>query len=128
MGARIRIPLWMLLPAVAVSVVALGAVAVGAAGIPGTRGYLTRQTDSSLLACAGGAMGQRFVNWPASAAAPSNACDMELLSASGKLLSPPAPALVPDRSFRPAARGWRRTRHGRSPCLPPVRAEAGASC
>jgi hypothetical protein len=72
MGARIGIPLWVSLPCVAVSVVALGAVAAGVAGLSATRGYLTRQTDSSLLACAGGAMVQRLVDWPASGPAASD--------------------------------------------------------
>ena len=93
MGTRVRIPLWVSLPCVAVSVAALGAVAVGAAGLSGTRGYLTRQTDSSLVACASGAVGQRLVDWPASGPGPSSACDLELLSASGQLLAPLAPAV-----------------------------------
>ncbi len=90
MGARVQIPLWVSLPCLAVSVVALGAVAAGAIGLSGTRGYLTRQTDSNLLACAGRATGQPFVDWSASGPVPPGACDMELLSASGQLLTPPA--------------------------------------
>ena len=105
MGMHIRIPLWVSLPCVAVSVMALGAVAVDAVGIAGTRGYLTRQTDSNLLACAGGATGQRLVDWPAFGPVPSGACDMELLSASGQLLSPPAPGAGPGPVI-PADRWW----------------------
>ena len=105
MGARVRIPLWVSLPCVAVGVAALGAVAVGAAGVSGMHGYLTRQTDSSLVACAGGAAGQRFVDWPASGPGPSSACDMELLSASGQLLAPPAPGAGPGPVI-PAGRSW----------------------
>ncbi|MGH3226445.1 MAG: DUF1707 SHOCT-like domain-containing protein, partial [Streptosporangiaceae bacterium] len=48
---------------------------------------LTRQTDSSLLACAGEAMGQRMADWPVPV--PSGACDAELLSAGGRLVAPP---------------------------------------
>jgi hypothetical protein len=89
MGARIRIPLWVSLPCVAVSVAGLGAVAAGAAGVSVTRGFLTRQMDSSLLACAGEATGQRMADWPVPV--PSGACDTELLNASGRLVAPPTP-------------------------------------
>ena len=126
MGARIRIPLWVSLPCLAVGVVALGAVAAGAIGLSGTRGYLTRQTDGNLLACAGRATGQPFVDWSASGPVPPGACDMQLLSASGQLLTPRASGAGHGRSSRPAGRGWRRICHGRLPC--PARAEAGASC
>jgi signal transduction histidine kinase len=109
MGARIRIPLWVLLPCLAVSLVALGAVAAGAVGISATRGYLTRQTDSNLLACADGATGQRLLAWPGSGPVPSGPCDLELLSASGQELTPPPPGapgpLIPaDRSWLAAHR------------------------
>ena len=105
MGARVRIPLWVSLPCVAVSVAALGAVAAGAVGVSGMRGYLTRQTDSNLLACAGGAAGQRFADWPAAGPGPSSACGMELLSASGQLLAPPVPGAGPGPVI-PAERSW----------------------
>jgi hypothetical protein len=103
MGPRLRIPLWVSLPCVAVSVVALGTVATGAVGITGTDGYLTRQTDSNLLACAGGTLGQRLVDW--SAPAPSGACDTELLSASGQVLALPPPGPGPGPVI-PAGRAW----------------------
>jgi hypothetical protein len=105
MRARISVPLWVSLPCLAVSAVALGAVAAGAVGLSGTRGYLTQQADSSLLACAGGITGQRLVDWPASGPVPSGACDMELLNASGQLLAPrprgagPGPVIPADRSW-----------------------------
>ncbi len=105
MGARVRIPLWVSLPGVAVSVAALGAVAAGAAGVSGMHGYLTRQTDSSLVACAGGAAGQRLMDWSVSGPGPSSACDMELLSASGQLLAPPVPGAGPGPVI-PARRSW----------------------
>jgi signal transduction histidine kinase len=103
MGARIRIPLWVSLPCLAVSVVGLGAVAAGAVSMSVTRGYLTRQTDSSLLACAGEATGQLMVDWPAPV--PSGACDTELLSASGQLIAPPAPGEGAGPVI-PADRSW----------------------
>jgi hypothetical protein len=49
-GARIRIPLQVLLPWLAVSLVAFGAVAVGIADVSGARGYLMRQADDDLQA------------------------------------------------------------------------------
>jgi len=105
MGARTRIPLWLSLPCLAVSVVALGAVAAGAIGISGTRGYLARQADTYLLACAGGLARQPLAPWPASGPAPSGACEMELLSASGQVLAPPAPRAGPGPVI-PADRSW----------------------
>ncbi len=105
MRARIRVPLWVSLPCLAVSAVALGAVATGAVGLSQARGYLTRQADSSLLACAGGVTGQRLVDWPASGAAPSGACDAELLSARGQLLAPPSRGAGPGPVI-PADRSW----------------------
>jgi signal transduction histidine kinase len=103
MGARIRIPLWVLLPCVVVSVAGLGAVAAGAAGVSVTRGFLTRQLDSSLLACAGEATGQRLAGWPVPV--PSGACDTELLSAGGRLVAPPAPGEGAGPVI-PAGRSW----------------------
>jgi hypothetical protein len=105
MRARIRVPLWVSLPCLAVSGVALAAVVAGAVGLSGTRGYLTRQADSSLLACADGATSQRLVDWPATGPVPSGACDMELLSVSGQLLAPPPPGAGPGPVI-PADRSW----------------------
>ena len=45
MGARIRIPLRAALACLAVSLAAVGAVAVGLAEVSATRGYLMRQAD-----------------------------------------------------------------------------------
>jgi hypothetical protein len=91
MGARTRIPLWVLLPSLAVGVVALCAIAAGAIVVAGTHGDLIRQADSNLQACAGQVLSQGFVVGPTSGPAPPGACDMELLSASGQLLTPPTP-------------------------------------
>jgi hypothetical protein len=105
MRARIRVPLWVSLPCLAVSAVALAAVVAGVVGLSGTRGYLTRQADSSLLACAGGVTGQSLVDWPATGPVPSGACTMELLSASGQLLAPPPSGASPGPVI-PADRSW----------------------
>jgi hypothetical protein len=105
MRARIRVPLWASLPGLAVSTVALAAVAASAVGLSGTRGYLTRQADRSLLACTGGVIDQRLVDWPASGPVPSGACGTELLSASGQLLAPPPPGAGPGPVI-PAGRSW----------------------
>jgi hypothetical protein len=52
MRARIRIPLRVLLPCLAVNLVAVAAVVVGLANVSGTRGYLINQADNDLLNCA----------------------------------------------------------------------------
>ncbi len=119
MGARVRIPLWVSLPCVAVSVVALGTVAAGAVGITGTRGYLTRQTDSNLLACAGGTMGQRLVDWPAPGPAPSGGCDAELLSASGQVLALPSAGTGRGPAI-PVGRAWLAAHTARPVTVPGV--------
>ena len=95
MGANIRIPLRVLLPCLAVSLVAFGAVAAGIAGVSAASGYLMRQTDNNLMACAGSMLSQGFVappnSAPVSSQLPAGACDMELLSASGQVLTLAAP-------------------------------------
>ncbi len=88
MAWPIRIPLWVLLPGLAVSVVALGAFAAGAVGVSLARGYLTRQADANLSACAASVLSQHFTAGPTAGPAPSGACDVELLSANGQLLTP----------------------------------------
>jgi signal transduction histidine kinase len=105
MGWRIRIPLWALLPGLAVSFVALGAVAAGAVGISSARGYLARQADNNLSVCAGSVLSQRFEAGPTSGQAPSGGCDIELLSTSGQLLTPPAQGQGPGPAI-PAEPSW----------------------
>ena len=61
MGAGNRMPLRVLLPCLAVSLVASGAVAAGMAGASGTSGYLIRQADNNLLACASSVLSRGFV-------------------------------------------------------------------
>jgi hypothetical protein len=87
MGALIRLPLRVLLPCLAVSFVALGALAVGLAGLSGASGYLTRQADNSLLACVSSMLSHGFVAAPASSQVPPGPCPMELRTASGRVLT-----------------------------------------
>ena len=77
------------------SLAAFGAVAAGLAGVSAASGYLMRQTDNNLMACAGSVLSDGFVAPPNSAPVPgqlpAGACDMELLSASGQVLTLAAP-------------------------------------
>jgi hypothetical protein len=96
MGSGIRVPLRVLLPSLAVGLVAFGAIAVGVAGASRTGGYLMRRADSGLLACAGSVLSGGVVAAPGSGppsaqAPPPGACGWELLSASGQVLALAAP-------------------------------------
>jgi hypothetical protein len=64
-GALIRIPL-RVLPCLAVSLVASGAVAIGIAGVSGAGSYLIRQADNDLLACASSMLSHGMVAAPGS--------------------------------------------------------------
>ena len=92
MGARIRLPLRVLLTCVAVCLVASGAVAIGVAGVQAAGGYVMRQADDGLLACASSVLSHGPVAVPGSGAVPGTAppvaCGMELLSVSGQVLIP----------------------------------------
>ena len=105
MGAGIRIPLRVLLPCLAVGLTALGAVALGMAALSDAHGYLVRQADKELLACAGGVLRRGVVappgSSPVSGPVPPEACGTELLSASGQVLSLTAAGPV-----IPAGSGW----------------------
>jgi hypothetical protein len=95
-GAGIRIPLRVLLPCLAVGLVAFGAVAVGVAGMSAAGGYLMQRADSTLLACASGVLSRGVVAAPGSGppsrqTPPPVACGWELLSASGQVLALGAP-------------------------------------
>jgi len=85
--------------------VALGAAALGLAGLSQANGYLTRQTDRSLLACAGSLLRRGVVappgSGPVSGQVPPGACGMELLSASRQVLTFTAPGPV-----TPAGGSW----------------------
>ena len=105
MGALIRMPLWVLLPCLAVSFVAFGAVAAGLAGVSGASGYLMRQADNNLLACASSMLSHGFVAPPDSSQVPPVPCDMELLSASGQVLTLAAPGTAYGPAI-PAGGAW----------------------
>ena len=95
MGVRIRLPLRVLLPCVAVCLVACGAAAIGAVCVQAADGYVMRQADEGLRACASSLLGHGLVAVPESGAVPGEAppepCGMELLSVTGQVLIP-APA------------------------------------
>ena len=101
MGARIRLPLRVLLPCVAVCLAASGAAAIGAVCVRAAGSYVIRQADDGLRACASGTLSHGAVAVPGSGAvavpgsgagqASPVPCDMELLSVSGQVLIP-APA------------------------------------
>ena len=116
MGARIRIPLRVLLPCLAVSLVAVGAVAVGLAEVSGTRGYLVQQADNDLLTCARTLLSHRLVVAPVSDPVPAS-CDAELLSTGGQLLTPLAPGAVAGPAI-PAGRSWPAAHAGRPVTVP----------
>ena len=117
MGALSRIPLRVLLPCLAVSLVAIGAVAAGLVGVSAASGYLVRQTDNDLLACAGSMLSHGFVAVPGSGPVSGpvsgqvssqvlpGACDMELLSASGQVLTLAAPGTAHGPAI-PAGGSW----------------------
>ncbi len=88
MSACIRLPLRVLLPCLAVCLAASGAAAIGVAGVSAAGGYLMRQADDAVQACASGMLSHGLVAVPSSGPAPGRACGMELLSASGQMLIP----------------------------------------
>ncbi len=108
MGARIVMPLRVLLPCLAVCLAASGAAAIGAAGVSAAGGYVMRQADDSLRACAGSMLSHGLVAVPGSGLVPGRAmpgaCGMELLTASGQMLIPAAPA-APGPAI-PAGGSW----------------------
>ena len=108
MGARIRLPLGVLLPCVAVCLAASGAAAIGAVCVRATGSYVIRQADDGLRACASSTLSHGPVAVPGSGAVPGQAspvpCDMELLSVSGQVLIP-APAGAGGPAI-PASGSW----------------------
>jgi len=108
MGARVRLPLGVLLPCVAVCLAASGAAAIGAVCVHAVDTYVIRQADDGLRACASGTLSHGLVAVPGSGAVPGQAspmpCDMELLSVSGQVLIP-APAGAGGPAI-PASRSW----------------------
>jgi hypothetical protein len=94
MGAFARIPLWVTLPCLAVSLVACGGFAFGVAGVAAARTGLLRQLDGALLTCAS-IVGDGSVATPGAGPScgqpASGRYDLELLTATGQLLFPEAP-------------------------------------
>jgi hypothetical protein len=125
-GAGIPVPLRVLLPCLAVGLVAFGAVAVGVAGVSGTGGYLMRRADSSLLGCAGSVLSGGVVAAPGSGrpsgqAPPPGACGWELLSASGQVLALAAPGAAAGPAI-PVSGSWLAAHLTRPVTVPGVRA------
>src|SRR4029077_17001768 len=120
MGARVRLPLGVLLPCVAVCLAASGAAAIGAVCVHAVDSYVIRQADDGLRACTTGTLSHGLVGVPGSGAVPGQAspvpCDMELLSVSGQVLIP-APAGAGGPAI-PARGAWLRGRPARA-CAPP---------
>ena len=117
MGAQIRLPLRVLLPCITVSLVAFGAVAVGTAMVSGTGSYLIRQADDDLSACASGMLSHRLVAAPASSQVPPGACEMELLSAGGQVLTLAAPGTARGPGI-PSGGSWLAAHLGRPVTVP----------
>lgn len=121
MGALTRIPLRVLLPCLAVGVVVFGAVAAGLAGAWGTSGYLLRQTDRNLLACASSVLNSGVVAAPGSGPVSSQelpgACGMELLTTSGQVLALEAPGTGPGPAS-PVGGSWAAAHPGRPVTVP----------
>jgi hypothetical protein len=107
-GARIRVPLRVLLPCVAVCLVACGAVAIGAVCALAAGGYVLRQADDGLRACASSMLSHGPVAVAGSGAVPGQAppgpCGVELLSMTGQVLIP-APAGAGGPAI-PASGSW----------------------
>jgi hypothetical protein len=125
-GAGIPVPLRVLLPCLAVGLVAFGAVAVGVAGVSGTGGYLMRRADSSLLACAGTVLSGGVVAAPGSGPPsgqppPPGTCGWELLSASGQVLALAAPRAAAGPAI-PVSGSWLAAHQARPVTVPGARA------
>jgi hypothetical protein len=107
-GARIRLPLQVLLPCVAVCLAASGAAVIGVAGVQAAGGYVMRQADDALRACASSILSHGLVAVPGSGPvqgqAPPVPCGVELLSVSGQVLIP-APAGAGGPAI-PASGSW----------------------
>jgi hypothetical protein len=108
MGALARIPLWVMLPCLAVGLVACGGFAFGLAGVSAARAGLLRQLDGALLACASGVDDGAVATpgaGPACGPPASGRYDVELLTATGQLLFPEAPPATSGPAL-PASPGW----------------------
>jgi hypothetical protein len=115
MDVRIVMPLRVLLPCLAVCLAAAGAAAIGVAAASAADGFVMRQADNAVRACASSMLGHRLVvvpgtsgpvAVPSSGVAPgpeSGSCGMELVSASGQVLIPVASAAA---AAIPASGSW----------------------
>ncbi len=96
MGVRIVMPLRVLLPCLALCLAAAGAAAIGVAGASAAGGFVMRQADDAVRACASSMLSHGLVAVPGSSLVPGPAgpgtCGMELVSASGQVLIPAASA------------------------------------
>jgi hypothetical protein len=104
MGVRLVLPLRVLLPCLAVWLAAAGAVAIGVAGASAAGGFVMRQADDAVRACAGSVLshgpvtvpGYDLAAGPGSGLTPgpagSGACGVELVTVSGQVLIPAASA------------------------------------
>jgi signal transduction histidine kinase len=120
MGARIVMPLRILLPCLAVGLVASAAVVIGVTGASTASGYLMRQADDALRGCAASVLSQGLVAMPgpdpAAGRVVPGACGIELRSAGGQILIPAAPA-APGPAI-PASGSWPPVRPARPVTVP----------
>ena len=121
MGVRRVMPLRVLLPCLAVCLVAPGAAAIGAAVVSAADGYMTRQADDAVRACAAGLLGRGLVVVPGSGPVASQAmpggCDIQLRNARGQMLVPTAPA-APGPGSGPGSGSERPAHLGRPVTMP----------
>jgi hypothetical protein len=116
MGVRTSIPLRVLLPCLAVCLTAAGAAVIGVAVASTAGGFVMRQADDAVRACASSVLshgpvtvpGYDLVAVPSSGLVPGTAgsgtCGVELVSASGQVLIPAASAA--DAPAIPASGSW----------------------
>ena len=116
MGARIRLPLRALLPCLAVSLLTVGAVAIGLADVSGTRGYLVQRADNDLLICARSMLSHGLVVAPVTDSMPVS-CDVELLGPGGQLLTPLTPGAAAGPAIT-AGGSWPAAHAGRPVTVP----------
>jgi hypothetical protein len=120
MAARMAMPLRILLPCLAVGLMASGVVVIGVTGASSASRYQMRQADDDLRGCAASVLSYSLVAMPGSGPAAGQVmpgtCGIELRSAGGQILIPAAPA-VPGPAI-PASRSWRPVRLAQPVTLP----------
>jgi hypothetical protein len=91
-------PLRLLLPCLAVCLVAAGAAGIGIAGVSAAGDHVTRQADGVLRGCAESVLGHGLVAVPGSGQAAGGAmpgaCGFQLRDAAGQMLVTAAPAVL----------------------------------